>query len=305
MQINKNYKVGVLALCSFAILYYGFWFLKGRDIFSKTNSYYVSYPVNKNLFVSAPVKLRGHVVGMITKIEIVPNQNYSTLAKIEVDKKFPLTEHSKVLLNNAGVMEGNALELDLHEGKPLKKGAVVVGQVHPDFNEIDIKAMTTQVTTVTSNLIKTTQRFNDILGNIEKTSLTLSSAIDALQQNVMTISDNIMAISIPLADPQKGVPSLLTSMYKILAQVESIPFKDLSTGGVRILKHTETLLKNIADQQGTMGLLIHDKRLYNNLLYSSKNLDNLLFSIRKHPQRYVHFSLFGSKQASQKKVTTP
>ncbi|MBX9890520.1 MAG: hypothetical protein K2X94_04585 [Amoebophilaceae bacterium] len=295
MQINKNYKVGLLALCSCAILYYGFWFLKGRDIFSKTNGYYVSYPVNKNLFVSAPVKLRGHVVGMITKIEIVPNQNYSTLAKIEVDKKFPLTEHSKVLLNNAGVMEANALELELHEGKPLKTGAVIVGQIHPDFNEIDIKAMTTQVTTVTSNLIKTTQRFNDILGNIEKTSFTLSSAIDALQHNVMTISDNIMAISIPLADPKKGVPRLLTSMHKILTHVESIPFKDFSTGGIRILKHTETLLQNIADQQGTMGLLIHDKKLYNNLLYSSKNLDNLLFSIRKHPQRYVHFSVFGSK----------
>jgi len=306
MQPNKNYRVGLLALCSFIILYYGFWFLRGRNIFSKTNSYYVSYPVNKNLFVSAPVKLSGHMVGTITKIEIMPNQNYSTRALIEVDKKFPLNENSKVMLNNAGVMEGNALELELNQGKPLKTGTVIIGQVHPDFNELDIKAMTTQVSHITANLIKTTQKFNDILGSIEKTSSVLSNAIESLQDNIATISNNIMSISVPLADPKQGIPTMLTSMHKILGHVESIPFKDLSCGMVRILKNTETLLENISNQQGTIGSLIHDKTLYKNLIYTTKNLDGLLFNIRKQPERYVHFSFFGrAKHTVKENLRTP
>jgi phospholipid/cholesterol/gamma-HCH transport system substrate-binding protein len=303
MQTNKSYKIGLLALCSFAILYYGFLFLKGHNIFSKYNNYRISYPVNKNLTVSAPVKLKGHVVGMVKKIEIVPKQNYSTLVTIEVDKKFPLTENSRVMLNNAGVMEGNALELELHDGKPLSRGSVIIGQVHPDFNDVDLQTMTAQVSTITSNLIKTTEGINAILGNLEKTSLTLFTAIDSLQYNVSTIAKNIVAISMPLADPLQGVSTMVPSINRILSRIESLPFKDVSCSVTRMLQNAAILLQNVSSDQGTLGLLINDATLYKNLNYTAKNLDALLFDIRRQPRRYVHFSLFSPKQYNQKQLT--
>lgn len=168
MKINKNYTIGLLVLSSLGILYYGFSFLKGYNIFSKYNHYQVSYPVNKNLCVSAPVKLKGHVVGMVTKVEIQPKQNYSTLVTIQIDKQFPLTHTSKVMLNNAGMMECNALEIELQKGRPIGRQDIIIGQIHPDFNDIDLKAMTAQIATVTQNLIKTTEGVNAILVNFEK-----------------------------------------------------------------------------------------------------------------------------------------
>lgn len=304
MQINKSYKVGLLALCAFAILYYGFLFLKGHNIFSKHNQYRVSYPVNKNLMVSAPVKLKGHVVGMVTKIEIVPQKNYSTLVTIELDKKFPLTTNSKIMLNNAGMMEGNVLEIELHEGKPLPTNTVVVGQVHPDFNEVDIQAMTSQVSIITCNLIKITEGIDAILGNLEKASHTFTTAVDKVQYNVHTIVKNIETISIPLADSTTGVPAMVPAIHKTIAHIESMPFAEVSCSLNRILHNTEEIMHAMSSKQGTLGLLIRDASLYNNLNRGVNQLNALLLDVRKKPFRYVQFSLFGPKKEKVKCLST-
>lgn len=288
--------IGLLAFASLGILYYGFLFLKGHNIFSKYNDYQIIYPVNKNLYVSAPVKLKGHVVGMVTKVEIKPKQNYSTLVTIELDKQFPLTDTSKVMLNNAGMMEGNALEIELHKGNPIGKHDIIIGQLHPDFNEIDLKAMTAQVATVTQNLIKTTEGVNSILVNLEKTSATLHTAIDGLEHNITTIAKNMIAISSPLADSKRGIPAMLPILHGLLREIRSIPFKDLSFRVTNMLKDVETLIQHTSNDVGSFGLLIHDPTLYHNLNHSAENLNALLFDLKKRPSRYVHFSLFGCRK---------
>lgn len=294
--------IGLLALSSLGILYYGFLFLKGHNIFSKYNEYQVSYPVNKNLCVSAPVKLKGHVVGMVTKVEIKPKQNYSTLVTIAVDKQFPLTHTSKVMLNNAGMMEGNALEIELHKGNPIGRHDIIIGQIHPDFNDIDLKAMTTQVATVTQNLIKTTEGVNAILLNLEKTSATLNNAINGFEHNISTIAQNIIAISSPLADPKRGIPAMLPTMHSLLLEIKSIPFKDISFRITNMVKNVERVIQHTSSDCGSFGLFMHDPTLYHSLNDSITNLNALLFDVKKRPSRYVHFSLFGGKKNKQKQL---
>lgn len=294
--------IGLLVLSSLGILYYGFLFLKGHDIFSKYNHYQVSYPVNKNLCVSAPVKLKGHVVGMVTKVEIQPKQNYSTLVTIEVDKQFPLTHTSKVMLNNAGMMEGNALEIELHKGPPIGKQDVIIGQIHPDFNDIDLKAMTAQVATVTQNLIRTTEGVNAILLNLEKTSATLHTAINGLECNINTITKNIIAISSPLADSKRGIPAMFPAVHGLLMEIQSIPFKDISCRVTNMLQELEKLIQHTTNDGGSFGRFIHDPTFYHNLNHSVANLNALLFDLQKRPSRYLHFALFGSNNHKKKAV---
>ncbi|WP_250238887.1 MlaD family protein [Cardinium endosymbiont of Oedothorax gibbosus] len=301
MHINKNYMIGLLALFSLGILYYGFLFLKGHNVFSQYNHYKVAYPVNKNLHVSAPVKLKGHVVGMVTKVEIKPKQNYSTLVTIEVDKQFPLTYASKVMLNNAGMMEGNALEIELHEGNPIRNGATIIGQLHPNFNEIDLNAMTAQVATVTQNLIKTTEGVNAILANLERTSFTLSTAIHGLEDNINTIAKNIIAISGPLANSKRGIPAMLPAIHSLLLEVKSIPFKDISFRVTNVLKDVERLIQHTASDGGSFGRFMHDATLYHNLNHSVENLNALLFDMKKRPFRYLNFSLLGCLKSNHQK----
>lgn len=303
MQINKSYKIGFLTICCMVIFYYGLWFLKGRNVFSKYNVYQVSYPVNRNLPVSAPVKLKGHVVGMITKIEILPNANYSTLVTIEVDKQFSLTDKSKVMLNSAGVMEGNILEIELYDGRPLTRKDIIVGELHPDFSDsVDLKAMTTQISIITNNLIKTSESVNIILETIHKTTHSLANTINVLENDLTIITKNVIHISTPLADSSKGIPSLLPPMHRILSEIEAMPIKDVSCRMVRVLSDMENLLRDISHNNGTLGLLMHDQELYKNLNSSAKNLNTLLFDLRKNPSRYMHFSLFGAHKNKPKNL---
>ncbi|ROT46942.1 MlaD family protein [Candidatus Cardinium hertigii] len=300
LQENKSYKIGLLALCSFIILYYGFLFLKGYNIFSKHNDYRVSYPTNQKLIVSSPVKLKGHIIGNITNIEILPEQNYSTLVTIAVDKRFPLTDKSKVMLTNAGIMEGNSLELELHGGKPLTKNDIIVGQYHPEFSEIDLNALSAQVATVTANLIKTSEGVNAILGNLEKTSYALNSAIDTIQHHITTVTQDIATISKPLADLENGIPAMMPVVHRILTAIETVPFKDTSLKLIRIINNMEGWVNHTNRGKGTLGLLIHDTALYDNLNNSAAHLNSLLFDIRKRPSYYcnVHFSLWGGRPAN-------
>ncbi len=297
--------IGLLALTSMGILYYGFLFLKGHNIFSKYNDYRVSYPVNKNLYVSAPVKLKGHIIGMVTKVEIKPKQNYSTLVTIEVDKQFPLTHTSKVLLNNAGMMEGNALEIELHKGRPISKHDIITGQLHPDFNDIDLKAMTTQVATVTQNLIKTTEGVNAILVNLEKTSSTLNTAIHGLEHNINAIAQNIITISSVLADSKKGIPAILPTMHSLLLEVKSIPFQDITCRVTNMLQEIEKLIAHTCSNHGSFGLFIHDPALYHNLNDSVANLNALICDLKSRPSRFLKlgFSFLELNLNKQKKLT--
>lgn len=299
MKINKNYTIGLLVLFALGILYYGFLFLEGHNLFSKYINYHVSYPVNNNLCVSSPVKLKGHVVGMVTKVEIQPKQNYSTLVTIQVDKKFPLTHTSKVMLNNAGMMEGNTLEIELHKGEPVRRHEVIIGQIHPDFNDLDIKAMTAQVSIVTQNLIKITEGVNVILVNLEKTNSTLNSAINELDRNINTIAQNVIAISAPLADAKKGIPAMLPPIHSLLMEIRSIPFKDIAFRVNHMLEEFESLMQHTGSDGGSFGRFIHDPALYHNLNHSVDNLNALLLDFKKSPSRYLHFSLFGLKEKKQ------
>lgn len=240
---------------------------------------------------------------MVTKVEIKPKQNYSTLVTIQVDKKFPLTHTSKVMLNNIGMMEGNALEIELHKGNPISRHDIIIGQIHPRFNEIDFKTMTSQVTTVTQNLIKTTEGVNTILVNLERTSSTLNTAIHQLEGNVNTIAKNIIAISSLLADSKEGMPAMLPIMYSQLLEIKSIPFKDISFRVTNALKDVERLIQHASSKCGSFGLFIHDPTLYHNLNHSVENLNALLFDVKKQPWRYPHFSLFGGNKNKQTQLS--
>ncbi|MDD9139714.1 MAG: MlaD family protein [Candidatus Cardinium sp.] len=298
MQLNKNYKIGFLALFAFTVLYYGLLFLKGRDPFSRYNVYQVSYPVNKNLSVSAPVKFKGHEVGKIAKIEISSDLDHTTLLTIEVNKKFPLTDKSRVMLTNMGMVEGNALELEWHkEGRLLTKQDLIIGECHPSFSEVDLNMLTTRATVVMSNLTSAIDRVNVILNNVEKASHSLHTAIQHIHKSVSTISNDIMAVSMPLADPIEGIPSLLPDIRSILGAIKAFPFKEFSYKTTHVLYTMETLLQSIAKNHGTLGRLINDPTLYNNLNGSVEHLNSLLLSMKNNPSRYLHFSLlsFGRK----------
>lgn len=295
MKINKSYQVGLLILCSCFILYFGFMFLKGHNIFAQSNRYYVSYPTNKNLSVAAPVRLKGHVVGSVKKIDIVPKQNYSTLVTIEVDKKFPLNENSKILLSRSSILEGSILELDIQEGKPIKVDSILVGQVKPGFDELDLNNVIAKVSTMMVDIAQITDNFKSVLLDLKNVSTKISSSVDECHGNVKMFSQNMAAISKCLADPKKGLPFMIASVNAIANKIESIPLDEKMSNISCILQNTELLLQNMLDKKGTLGALINDVALYNNLNISIQNLNHLLIDIRKKPWRYLHFSFLSPK----------
>lgn len=297
--MNKDAKIGLLALFALAILYYGLLFLQGQNIFTKCNVYKVSYPCNKNLSTSTPIKLNGHDIGRVTKIEIIPKQNYTTMVTIEVDKQFPLTDTSKVMLNSGGIVEENHLELELHPGKALTKDMIIIGQLHPSFTELNLKMVTTQISSVTNRLLEASEGITVILKNLEGTTMVLEDTLHTIQPKIKTIIQDIVNISTPLADPKNGVPKTLSALHHILSEIAALPLRDIYGNFTAILHKMESVVDDISNKRGTLGLLVHDKTLYQDLNHSVKNLNALLTDIKNRPFRYVSFSLIGpsKKQA--------
>lgn len=296
MKVNRSYQIGLLVFCSCLLLYFGTVFLMGGQVFSTRNIYYVSYPVNKGLSISAPVHLKGHIVGRIKKVDILPDKGYSTLVTIEVDKKFPLTVNSTLTVSRSSIFEGNILELDLQAGKLIEPGSTVVGQISKELDELGLQNMMREVTTLVSHM-------SDVMGDLKETTSNIKgfvtsavASFDGIADSTKVVANDLKYMSHYLADHKVGLVAVVDAVNKICDQVHAVELGQSMSSLHSILQNADTLIQNIVDKQGSCGLFINDAELYNKLNLCVKNLDNLLVDIRKKPHRYINFTLWGLKK---------
>lgn len=296
MRINKSYQIGLLVFCSCLLLYFGVVFLMGGRVFSTCNTYYVSYPVNKRLGVSAPVQIKGHVVGRIKKVDILPDKDYSTLVTVEVDKKFPLTVNSTLTVSKSSMFEGNILELDLQAGELLEPGSTVVGQISKELDALGFQNIIREVTSLVSSMSVIMGDLKDTTLNVKDFVTKVVASFDDIADSTKTVAKDMKYMSHYLTDHKVGLIAVVNAVNKICDQIQAIGLEKSVSNFHSILQNADIVMQNIVNKQGSCGLFINDAELYNRLNLCVQNLDNLLVDVRKKPHRYLNFTLWGGKK---------
>ena len=297
MKYSREIKVGLLAILAIGLLYFGFNFLKGVNIFSSTNSYLGKFSNLNGLVEQSPVYVRGYKVGQVDKIIYNFADANSFTVHLSVHKDIVLPEGTRLALIQDGLLNGSALELQIPLGD----------------NSNHYVSHDTLPTCVVPGLIDNLQ--DGLLGNLSRTVEKIDSVVaiinsqlegDHLKQtlsNVETISSNLRTTSADLKVlVHTKVPSIINNVDTVITDIKvvsaqlsqlDIPATMNKVDGV--VEKADELIAAANSKDGTLGLLLNDKDLYVNINNTITSADSLLVDLKAHPKRYVHFSLFGKK----------
>ena len=293
---TKEAKIGLVSIVSLALLYLGINYLKGVNLFKPVNHYYVAFSNVKGVTVSSPVFVEGFKVGLVREI----SYDYDTTGKISVlvslEDKMRINKGSYITVVNSFL--GGA-ELHIHLN-------TFVDDYFHSGDTIEGRMETDMMTSVQENLLPGIEqmmpKLDSILGGLQTlvNHPALTQSLAHVEQTTASLEHSSRRLDQLLA---KDVPVIVENLKGITTNFESVggQLKELDLAGtMRTVNATLANLKLTTDKlnsaDNSLGLLLNDRQLYDNLNGTMENASLLLLDLREHPKRYVHFSLFGSKQ---------
>ncbi len=312
MKLKNEIKVGVLAAAALAVLIVGYSFLKGNDIFSKDNTYYAIYNRVDGLTVSKPILVNGYQIGRVSKMDLQADGRILTQLKVKKSYAIPSNTIAKII--STDLLGGKAIVFELGnspnyatDGSHLQAGAEkgLMEQVEPIQKKAeDIAAVLDSVLSSINNTINAefqrdfNRSINSIansLKNIEGITGQLDALVGKERVRVSDIMSHIESITANIQKNNEQITGLLTNLNQITDQVARANVANTIADANRAVADFQKIVDRINSGEGSIGLLINDTALYDNLRNASKNLDELMIDLKEHPGRYVHFSIFGRK----------
>lgn len=293
---RKEILIAVCAIAALAILVFGIDFLKGVNVFKATNYYYATYTDVKGLAISAPVTLSGYKVGQVRDITYEYDNPGHVRVELSLDKDLRLPVGSKAVL--ASDLLGTAtIQLVLAPGKDFYDvGAEIAGEVPSGMmdnisNELlpsvtgivpKVDTLLTNINTIVADpaILASVKRLNAITANLERTSMTLNGAMTS----VPAVLSDIKAVTANLA-------KMFDDLSAVSGQVRNIPIDSMMTTLGTTVDNLKALSEQLNNPNSTLGQLMSNPSLYNNLNATIQSLDSLFVDIKAHPKRYISIKL--------------
>lgn len=297
LKYSREMKVGILAVIAVFLMYFGFNFLKGVNIFSATNSYYAVYTHLNGLTEQAPVYIKGYKVGQVDKIYYDFTDENAFSVAFSIDKAIALPSGTQTALIADGLLGGSALQLNLPDesnGTFYAKGDTLPAVIVPGLLDNLQDEMLAQLSSVLTKVDSLMATVNQQLEG-DHISRTLAQ-IDNATRDLAVVSGQLktaMNTQVPaILDDAQGAVADIRGFSANLGKV------DIDNTIHRVdsmVSNLQTLTASINSADGTIGLLLNDKELYLSLANTVASADSLLVDLKANPKRYVHFSLFGNK----------
>lgn len=312
MKISKEARVGLFATIALAILYFSFNFLKGADLFSNQNEYYVVYDNVGGLTESKPVTINGLVVGRVQSIDILQDEGNKLRVKFGIGKDIKLTDQTIALLADDGLLGGKVIQLTINPGKVITDEANVKSATQTGLaaliQEKSFPVLQNADSLIT-NLNKISRQFDQtglilktMLMNANQTTLGIQGLVknnvnnfDNITTNAALLGTNLNSFAKNLTETEKQIGPILQKTNIFADSLQAIHLGRTVADLNRSVKGIENLLAEINAGKGTMGKLVKDDSLYTNLDRTAASMNYLLSDLKTNPKRYVHFSLFGKK----------
>ncbi len=335
VTVSKEIKVGLALLIALAILYIGINFLKGRDLFNRSNKYSISYKNVEGLTKSNNVVVNGLKVGQVEKVYLDLAAKDSNIIKVDIiiqDPNITISSTTTAAITSVDFLGTKAIKLDninsgaaMPEGSSIKvateKGMMAMAEQKIQEVEKMIEPVTIKAAAVLSTMDVTLHQVNSLLDaqvqrdlkyTIQNLSITSKNAAALSEKASGLITKEEKRLDNILASVQKitsGFEKNGAKIDKVLANVEKIT-DDVAKANLTatiqsakdVLDKFNTIASKIDKGEGSIGKLLKDDGLYNNLNKSAADLDALFVDLKANPKKYVHFSLFGGKKD---KTTTP
>lgn len=315
MKIANETKVGILASFAIALLIIGYNFLKGNAIFSNETKLFARYSHVDGLAVSKPVLVNGYQIGRVSQLELLPDGE--VLATLNINNKYDIPKNSiakieatdllgsKAIIMMLGnstkfAVDGDTLSANISKGlmeqvQPVqKKAELIVGK---------LDSILTSVNSILNpnfqkNVDKSFSSIAGTLASLEATSKKVDNLVGVESTRISAILGNVESITNNLNSNNEKINNILSNINKVTDQVAAANFKQTIDNANKAVADLQGTVNKINNGQGTLGALINDKAMYENLKNASDNLNKLMIDLKENPKRYVSFSVFGGKKTN-------
>ena len=293
--------MGLVVLTALSILYAGLSFMRGKKMFASDRTYHTIYEESQGIVAANPVLLKGTVVGRVESVKMLPDQDYKVLVTFTVNQKVQLTKATKARLVTKGLLGPKAIDLIIKAGEPLPSRNHVPGEAELSFKQTlpalsDAKNIPLLVNQFVTKLVENTDKINSIFDDLKVSTQELKKVVVNNQRQLHAISKNMVQVSAALSDEDHGVKPLMRKLNRVSDGIEGQEVHEAIQKLNQILSHTEKLLRQASAPDSSVNKLLQDDVLHTNLNQVLVDLDHLLVDLKKHPQKYVSFSIFGANR---------
>lgn len=313
MKISNETKVGAITAVAIVILILGFNFLKGRNLADRHDIIYSVFPDVKGLQVSNAVFIKGLQVGKIAELHEKDNNLTGIVVGITLNKNINIPGNSLAIINS-DLLGTTSLEIVMgSDGKYVKNGDTlqttaklgimtqVTNSLNPALNNINktLNSLDGLIQQLSATLDpKTQNNLQTIIATLAKTTSTLDGMIKTQSEVLGKTLNNVQTITGTIANNSGKIDTTLSNLEKTTSGLANANIEETMRSLNKTVNSLETTLSTVNSKKGTVGLLLNDRQLYDELRMTNKSLTTLLDDLRVNPKRYVSISVFGKKTKS-------
>lgn len=313
MKFTKEVRIGVLVAAAIFIFFAGFYFLKGANVFSGENEYYAYYDDVQGLQPSSPVQIKGMAIGRVSSIDL--NGGDKVKVTIAVAKKREIPKGSVAKLISTDLLGTKAISIELSSSTEMIKdedalpSAIEGGIIDAISLEItpllkDLRHAVGSLDTVLAgvNSVLDTKAQENLRNSIASLDVTmknfsqLSGRLNGESAELASVIHNANSITTNLANNNDRISNILKNAELTTDQLSKAPIEQTLRNLQGTIDQLQGVVNKINSNDGTLGLLVNDKGLYNNLNTSLNTLNSLMSDIEAHPTRYINVTIFGRKK---------
>lgn len=317
--MRKELKVGLLIIVAVGLLFYGYNILKGIDIFKKQTKLYAVFEKNEGLIEASPLLINGFKIGQINRLDLISRDtNYQVLVTFILNENVTIPKNSIARLISMDLLGTKAVAVEPGNSKTLIKdgdtlrtayqenlSTAVRAELQPLKDKITglVGSMDSIVTVVNEvmnrevrrNLIESFTSIKNAVVALEQSTTRVNSLIGEEQGTIVAILAKINSITKNLSDNNEKISRIIDNFEAISDTIAQTNIRQTIENTNKALTQANLLLDEVSKGESTIGKLMKDPTLYNNLNKSAVDLDMLLKDLRYNPERYLHFSVFGRK----------
>lgn len=324
LKVSNEFKIGLSVVLATVLLIFGINYLKGNSFFGGDDVYYAFFPSSGTLSPSSSVTLNGVVIGNVISVDLVdPNKfidpNKRVLIKFSIQKdgmKIARGSHITIvpgILNTEVQLQQNYIA----EHGYLNIGDTIYGSVSQELTEqletqlLPVKRKLEDLMTSIDNIVTSitvfwdtsaantlNQGLNEVkiaIARFGNVAYNLDDLITSEKAKLGRIFDNVEDITYNFKETNASLKRTIGNAEAITDSLMTSDLKGVISSATETLQRLNLALKDASEGNGTLGKLLKDEQLYNELNSTAQRLQDLVDDIKVHPERYIHFSVFGTK----------
>lgn len=291
-------------------MFFGFNYLKGKNVLRNTKSYFVKYPNVNGLTNGNPVTINGFVIGNVKNIRLLDYLKGQILVELELQNEIELRENATASIVENDILGSKSVKIELINGNRIlrNKDTLKAGYELSITEEISTRAAPLLAKMDSIFKMFGGSRMEHILTKLDTAikqfivvGKNINEMYDLNHYNFQKIVKNVESITTNIDTSQKELNKIVKNISSFSDTLSRLHIGNTLKKTDQALTVLENVLDKINQGKGSLGLLLNDKELYDQLQKSSTDLDKLVIDIKQNPRRYVHFSVFGGGKEKEVK----